>query len=367
MNLDLAKKLTDAVLYEGYILYPYRASAIKNRQRFNFGVLMPGDWAQRHQSGETGRMLTECLVEGEAPRIDVRVRFLQLVSRDVARACSDESSPRSRAAAESIGGNDQSTGALRYEDLKFETVPELEVDGEIHQSWEEAVEREIVAPDLGLVDLVESPSIVRWSIGVEETSETLEGADGRPVGAILRRQNAIEARLTVAAQRLGEQLWKVRTEIENVTRLEGDGPRAEAQLSALASAHTLLAARAGQFVSLLEPPDALTAMTNRCENVGAWPVLVGETGERDLMLASPVILYDYPQVAPESDGDYFDGTEMDEMLALRVMTLTDDEKRAMRSVDRRAREILERTESLSQSSLMHLHGTIRERKEVRGS
>jgi len=61
------------------------------------------------------------------------------------------------------------------------------------------------------------------------------------------------------------------------------------------------------------------------------------------MLASPIILYDYPQIAPESPGDLFDGTEIDEILALRIMTMTDDEKREMRNTDVRARRILERT------------------------
>ena len=83
-----------------------------------------------------------------------------------------------------------------------------------------------------------------------------------------------------------------------------------------------------------------------CQNVGAWPVLVGAEGERDTMLASPIILYDYPQIAPESPGDLFDGTEIDEILALRIMTMTDEEKREMRNTDDRARKILERTEAL---------------------
>ncbi|HET6325840.1 MAG TPA: hypothetical protein VFG04_14280 [Planctomycetaceae bacterium] len=339
MNLELAKKIADAVLYEGYILYPYRASAIKNRQRFNFGVLMPGAWAAHQQSGETGRLQTESLIEGESPRIDVRVRFLQLISREVGRACPGESE-------------------------KYEIVPQFEVDGAIHQCWEEAVEREIVATDLGLSKLSAAPKVVRWSSPTEETSEVLRNAEGHIVGALVRHQRAINAVVTIGAQALNTRLWKIHVEVHNFTLLANDASRSEAQQSALASAHVLLAAHSGQFVSLLEPPDEFASFAADCKNVGAWPVLVGGAGERDLMLASPIILYDYPQVAPESDGDYFDGTEMDEMLALRVMTLTDEEKRAMRGVDRRAREILERTEILSQSSLMHLHGTIRELKEV---
>ncbi len=359
MNLELAKKIADAVLYEGYILYPYRASAIKNRHRFNFGILMPGEWAERQQAGESGRMQTECLIEGGTPRIDVRIRFLQLMARDVARVCNVQSG--------SDAGPNSELEEQPERELECEIVPQLEVDGELHQSWEEAVERQIVAADLNVPDLVDAPKSVRWSSGAEQTSGPLKSANGRTVGAIIRRQRAIEARVTIGARPLGERLWKVRIKVENTTPLGADAPRSHAQLSALASAHAFLTAHTGQFVSLLEPPDALACLAADCKNIGAWPVLIGGQGERDLMLASPIILYDYPQVAPESDGDYFDGTEMDEMLALRVMTLTDEEKRAMRGVDRRAREILERTEALSQSSLMHLHGTIRELKQVHDS
>jgi len=76
-------------------------------------------------------------------------------------------------------------------------------------------------------------------------------------------------------------------------------------------------------------------------------------------LSSPIILYDYPQIAPESSGDLFDGTEIDEILSLRIMTLTDEEKREMRESDVRARQILERTESLPVDQLMKLHGVLR--------
>jgi hypothetical protein len=342
MNLELAKKIADAVLYEGYILYPYRASAIKNRQRFNFGVLMPGDWAAHQQSGETGSLQIESLIEGPSPRIDVRVRFLQLISREVGRACPEERQT-------------------------FEIVAQLEVDGAIHQSWEEAVECEIVASDLDLSKLSMAPKIVRWSSPAEERSEILRNADGQVAGVEIRHQRAIDAVVTIGAQALDARVWKLHIEVHNFTPLALEASRSDAQQSALASAHVLLAAHSGQFISLLEPAEEFASYAAACKNVGAWPVLVGEPDERDLMLASPIILYDYPQVAPESDGDYFDGTEMDEMLALRVMTLTDEEKRAMRGLDHRARAILERTETLSQSSLIHLHGTIRELKDVAGS
>ncbi|MFZ3263368.1 MAG: hypothetical protein WA172_05170 [Terriglobales bacterium] len=130
-------------------------------------------------------------------------------------------------------------------------------------------------------------------------------------------------------------------------------------MRSLVSTHTILGATGGEFISLLEPPDELQGLAAQCANVGVWPVLVGEQGERDTLLASPIILYDYPQIAPESIGDLFGGTEIDEILSLRIMTLTDEEKREIRNSDDRARQILERTESMPAEQFMKLHGAVR--------
>jgi hydrogenase maturation protease len=129
-----------------------------------------------------------------------------------------------------------------------------------------------------------------------------------------------------------------------------------------ASAHAVLHVREGEFVSLLEPPDDLAEAAAACRNTGVWPVLVGGEArrERDTMLASPIILYDYPKIAPESAGDLFDGAEIDEILTLRIMTMTDAEKAEMRQVDDYARRILERTEAMPPEQLMKMHGTVRE-------
>jgi hypothetical protein len=130
-------------------------------------------------------------------------------------------------------------------------------------------------------------------------------------------------------------------------------------LRALVSTHTILGVGDGAFVSLLDPPAPWAEAAAACRNIGTWPVLVGAEGDRDTMLSSPIILYDYPQVAPESPGDLFDGTEIDEILTLRILTLTDDEKRAMAAVDERARALLTRTEGLSGEELWRLHGAAR--------
>jgi hydrogenase maturation protease len=127
----------------------------------------------------------------------------------------------------------------------------------------------------------------------------------------------------------------------------------------LVSAHTILEVREGEFVSLVDPPEAYRCYASACQNLGTWPVLVGEQGQRDTLLSSPIILYDYPQIAPESPGDLFDGAEIDEILSLRILTMTDEEKREMRQSDDRARRILERTEALPEEHFAKLHGALR--------
>jgi hydrogenase maturation protease len=248
-------------------------------------------------------------------------------------------------------------------------VDSLVIDGRLHQTWQEAVERDILFSGISLVDLVARPLSRSFSLPASRVVEPLYVVNGALAGRITRRQKEITGLATFSAERLAIDLYKLRVVVTNTTPLAAAAltDRDELLLSAFISTHALLRVAGGEFLSLLEPPDALRSVAATCRNVAAWPVLVGEVGKRDRMLASPIILYDYPQVAPESSGDWCDGGEIDEMLALRVMTLTDDEKQAMRDVDPRAREILERAESMTDEQMRKLHGAFcgLERSETR--
>jgi len=163
------------------------------------------------------------------------------------------------------------------------------------------------------------------------------------------------------AENLGNNRYKLRVRAWNTASLD-DADRAnrdKALLKSLVSAHIILHVEGGEFISLLDPPDELRELTAQCQNVSVWPVLVGEPESRDAMLCSPIILYDYPQIAPESAGPLFDGTEIDEILTLRIMTLTEDEKLEIGQGDERTRRILERTEALPPEQLMKMHGALR--------
>jgi hypothetical protein len=344
MNLERVEKIADAVLYEGYILYPYRSSSVKNQQRWNFGALCPQSYSEAQEGTEAWTMQTECLVVGDEHTVfDVKVRFLHLLSREVGRL--------------SAPILEQSDGV----EPAFQTVAALEVGDRIYQTWQEAVEREVSLPGINLNNLVGQAQRRDFAFDSNREIELLNEPNGETAGVIVRARQAIEGSIEVSAQRAGERVFKVSARILNLTPLDDarHKSRDEALMRSLVSTHTILGARDGEFISLLEPPEEFREMAAACRNAGTWPVLVGEEGEKSCMLSSPIILYDYPQIAPESAGDLFDGTEIDEILTLRIMTLTDEEKREMRGVDERARRILERTERMPAEQLMKLHGAMR--------
>jgi hydrogenase maturation protease len=338
MNLDRIRAIADAVLYEGYLLYPYRPSAIKNRQRWTFGGVFPHDFAGRQ--GDAAIMQTQVLLTGSGPVVDVQIRFLQLLDRTVGELAAP-------VAALPATGEPQLT-----------LVARLEVEGREFVAWEEAVEREIVVPELRLTDL---PRRVPFAFDAARAFEPIETAGGIVAGALIRSSCAIAGMVEIAAEPLADGLARLSVRIENLTPLDTLAGRAEAQRRAFASTHTIIGVRGGAFVSLTDPPDDLRGWAGRCENQGTWPVLVGAEGDRSAILSSPIILPDYPQIAPESPGDLFDGTEIDEILTLRILAMTDAEKREMAAADPRARALLERTEALTQDEMARLHGAMRQK------
>ncbi len=344
MNLSTVDEIAKAVLYEGYMLYPYRPSSVKNQQRWNFGVLCPQSYSEAQKGSEAWTMRTECLVEANSQtQLEIRVRFLQLVARSVGEF--------TKPVPELPAG----------EPPEFNLVPRLELAGRVYQPWQEAVEREVILPVCSPEALVDAPLSQSFTYPAENKFEYLRDGGGRVTAVIVRKQSALQGMIEIRSERVSNDLFKVSVRIRNRTPFSNghQANREDALLSSLVSAHTVLGVQQGKFVSLLAPPEEATEFAASCKNEGTWPVLVGEDGQCDTVLSSPIILYDYPQIAPESAGDLFDGTEIDEILSLRIMTLTDDEKREMSQSDERARQMLERTETMPVEQLMKLHGVLR--------
>ena len=343
MNLERVEKIAEAVLYEGYMLYPYRPSSVKNQQRWNFGVLYPPSWCDQ-ASSDRSSMQTECLLKTDSStRLTVKIRFLQIVQRSVAQVISLTADPFETPLPE------------------LKSVDRLEVSGRIYQPWQEAVERELCYDDLDPADFATmSPLLFSFSGG--KSVEYLRDEQGTPVGALLRSWAALNGLVEIRSLSSHDEVVKITVEVENLTEdIPASSTPSHAReailLHSLVSAHTILGTENGEFLSMLEPRAGFEDQVAHCQNIGTWPVLA--TDNADAMLSSPIILYDHPQIAPESAGNLFDSTEIDEILSLRILTLTDDEKREMRQSDDRTRSILERTEQMPEEQFAKLHGILR--------
>jgi hypothetical protein len=309
MSADVVRRIADAVLYEGYLLWPYRKSALKNQQRFTFGGVYPPSWEQ-----DASSVQTQTLLQGaNDAQIEVRVRFLHVVRRQVLR--------------------------IERPDTPPAPVEELIAGEERFVSWEEAVEREL------------APGLIEIAAG--EETEIITG------GAIKRSWQGLQGEVAVTREPLNEGLSRVTVIVANTTPWP-PGAREDALRHTLCSAHIVLRADRGEWVSLTDPPPLLSGHVAACENRGLWPVLVGHPEDSSTLLASPIILSDHPEIAPESPGDLFDSGEIDQMLVLNILAMTDEERSAMRDSDPRAREILERTEALSDEQIQRLNGAVRD-------
>lgn len=329
--MEIARRVADAVLYEGYLLYPYRASAAKNRVRWQFGVLVPPGFTA---TAEPSASVTECLLErADDAVVRLRLRFLHVRTRSVERA---------------EGGGHR-------------PVAELTSGERTYLTFEEATEREVEAV-LPISALLDAEQTVEVRVPGDRSAELILAPSGEREGRVVSEHLPLRAALRAGAERVPGPygLVRLRVRVENTAGWDGpEAAREQALRRSLISAHLLIGVTGGAFVSLLDPPEWARPMAQDCRNVHTWPVLVGEPGHRDVVLSSPIILYDYPDIAPESPGDLFDSTEIDEILHLRTLTLTDEETRQARATDPRAAQLIDMVGDMPPELVERLHGVIR--------
>ncbi len=292
MNSQVVDHIARAILYEGYILFPYRPTPLTPQQRVDVGVVVPASADAEQGPTQIG---TQCLIQatlGDA--VYIHLRFLHLCTRH-------------------------------------------DADG----VWEEASERSVIVSvdldDIGVRDSFHWP-------GCREAS---------------RSQETLRADVDVLVDTIANltDVFRLTVLVTNTTPLSpGASDRASVLRHSLVSTHLVLEAPDGAFVSFVDPPSDLAAAAVTCKPCGLWPVLIGDPGSHDAMLAAPVMLADYPRVASGSDADFLDGTELDEMLVLRILALTDEEKARMRCGDDKARRLLERAERLTAEEILALPG-----------
>jgi hypothetical protein len=317
---DRARAIADAVLYEGYLLYPYRATSSKNQSRWQFGVVGPPG-ASDAGIGEDDSLSAQFLIDGDS-ELTLVVRFLQLQHRRAER---------------DVGGG------------RFEPVDELISGLQSWVTWDEAVERELSFGPFDLADLAQ-PRTMEVAVAQGRDTEDVDG------GRLIRTRAAIRAELTIELEQ-DDGLNRVSVAVRNTGAAAADKDTAIA--TSLIGTHVIAEVVGGEFVSLLEPPDSAAGPVSHLTQHRCFPVLAGRPGEHDLLLISPIILYDHPEIAEQSDGALYDSTEIDEILTLRVMTMTDEEKAQARATDPLAAAIIDRCDSMSPEAMQQLHGILR--------
>ena len=328
-SFDAARAVADAVLYEGYVLYPYRATSPKNQVRFQWGVLMPADVVAR-DSSERDTLRTGVVVEGRARELTVLVRFLHVQRRAVQRVTENG-----------------------FADVLAAHVP-----------WDEAVEREVTITMPLTVSTGSAAASHEQTVDVPGGTELEDVLDeGRVVGRLLRTREPVRlgVKVTVARPPSPYGVVQVDAQVRNLTpatQTSGD-TRPVWLRRALVAAHLLLGIDDGRFVSQLDPPEWAKGYVAECTNEGAFPVLANPGEDATVMLSSPIILYDHAHVAPESASAFFDALEVDELLSLRTMTLSEEEKREARGTDPRTAALLDEVDAIGPDLWDRLHGTVR--------
>jgi hypothetical protein len=326
VSLDAVRRIADAVLYEGYILYPYRASAQKNRSRWQWGVVMGPGYAAADPSERDFTQAEIVLEHSGQASVQIILRFLQVQRR-------------------STGGSEPGQA----------------------QTWDEAVEREIEFT-VGRDALLGAGYVHEFAVDGGEEREPLAGDGDAGTGYAVRRREPLAGVVSVRAFAL-EGPWRadrLQVRVENRTAVEAVPERRDDALpTALVAAHVIMTATGGEFISMIDPPEWAMKAVAECENIGGWPVLADPDGGRDIVLSSPIILYDHPEVAPESPGELYDGLEIDEILTLRTLALSDDEKLQARATDARAAALIDRVEAMDARDIVKLHGTVRSPRPAR--
>ncbi len=324
---ECVRTVADAVLYEGYLLYPYRATSDRNHARWQFGVVGPPGAADAG-FGEDHRLSAQFLVR-DATGLTLVVRFLHLQHRSVQRR--------------TPGG-------------EHVTVDELVTPSGTWLTWDEAVEAEYPFGPLPVIQSScgggGSPREWTMPIAADAATHSLD-LDG---GRLVRTRCEVLGQLLARVDSDGP-LDRVSVTLAN-TGAAATGKQ-DAISRSMIGAH-VIAASDGTFESLLEPSPDTADAAGRCRQHRCFPVLAGPSDRRDLMLVSPIILYDHPEIAEQSRGALYDACEIDEILTLRVMTMTETEKAQARATDPLAARIIDQCDGMSPEEMLNLHGVLRD-------
>ncbi|TFE67522.1 hypothetical protein [Methylacidiphilum caldifontis] len=329
MNLDQARQLARTLLYEGYILWPYHPKALKNNPstRFQFGVLMPksNEHSLHYETSSTFSYLF--FIAPHTSTLEIWLRFLQLQKRIVEEK----------------------------RDGDYLPVEKLFFSNKWFVSWDEAIEHELFY-SFSLEQLKNNQEIFLEVPGKTQIEDY-------PFGRILRQTETLKAHIKLnCTEKESITVFSIQLENTNQSRNASEAYSRELLLKrAFLSTHFIFKLQPGQFISQQDPPPFLQPLIHSFNfQGGLWPILLSN----NLVIASPIIIEDYPQIAPESQGDDFDSTEIEELLALSTLGLSTEEKELAEATDPKVQQIFKRWNESQLDSLVRLHGVIRKMRRI---
>ncbi len=322
--------LTKTVLYEGYSIFPYHRSSVKNLKPIPFGVIYPEQYHSYHPPAPT-KMKTECIVTAQKnSAINITVRFLHLIITKIFQQ------------------TDNDNTSLPYE------------------GWQ-TIERQINSGDLIISELIGNKKV--FPIGFDSIKVDKNIYDENKI--LKEKQSNCGLKITgnviieaFAFENI-DNTFRVSVTVNNDTSLSNAESisRDEVFQQSFLSTNTILKVTDGAFISDQNPPEEFKEIVAQCEKIGTWPILIDESNT--IMLSSPIILYDYPKINAHSKLDLFDSLEIEEMLILQLSAMSDTEKQQIAESDGKMREMLDKASQVTPQELLNLHGHMFENKEFK--
>lgn len=335
----LLENITHTLLYEGYALFPYHRSAVKNQKPVPFGVVFPQHYNSYNEHAHSG-IRAQCIVTGsEDPLVNISVRFLHLKKTELLERL--------------VQGNGIHD---------FTPVTDLDVNGKSYQAGWQTIERTISTGDLPVSQFLKSGKVFFIEFDKMYDSKSIYYEGGEVAAKQINSVSEIRGAVSIEAAQIENihNAFRIAIHITNTTPVEHaeSVTRDDILSQSFLSTHTILQTKNGEFISQQNPPEKWRAAMEENKNINTWPILIDENNTT--LLASPIILYDYPRINPQSSGDLFDSTEIEEALLLHVGVLSDDEKKRIARSDEKLQTMLNKVSQITPEEFINFHSRLKD-------
>jgi len=332
--------LTRTLLYEGYSLFPYHRSAIKNQKPVPFGVVFPENYNNYNEHAHS-MMHSQSIIKGNKnTKINIDVRFLHLKETNL---LPDDSKAES--------GKDD-----------YAPVNSLIIGGKSFRAGWQTIERKISSREMLLSQILKNKKVIDFSFGKMHESENINDEKNHLWGQQITGVEEINGRISIEAAQVENMpnAFRITVTVRNTTPIKNAAEitRDKVLSASFLSTHIILRTIDGEFISHQAPGDLWAEAIAGCNNINTWPILIDE--DNTTLLSSPIILYDYPKLNHQNHGDLFDSTEIEEALLLHVSVLSDKEKEQIAGSDEKLNSMLHKVSQVTPEELIKFHGGMRE-------